>query len=167
MDKTIDETFAPPGLDWQRVSPKLTVARWISWLLFVPIAAGVVALLVVIPGVPPVIPVVVGLAGAIAFFWGMWFIARRTKSWAYTERTDDLVVTRGFMFKRLVIVPYGRMQLVDVAAGPIDRYFGIATLQLHTAAATSDATIPGLTPEVAGALRDRLAHLGEERAAGL
>ena len=41
------------------------------------------------------------------------------------------------MFKRLVIVPYGRMQLVDLAAGPIDRAFGIATLQLHTAAAVS------------------------------
>ena len=112
-------------------------------------------------------PYLAGAAGAFAYGWGLWFIARRTKSWAYAERADDLIVTRGFMFKRLVIVPYGRMQLVDVGAGPIDRYFGIASLQLHTAAATSDAVIPGLTPDVAGALRDRLARLGEERAAGL
>jgi membrane protein YdbS with pleckstrin-like domain len=59
------------------------------------------------------------------------------------------------------------MQLVDLRAGPIDRALGIATLQLHTAAATTDAAIPGLVPEVAAALRDRLAALGEQRAAGL
>ncbi len=71
------------------------------------------------------------------------------------------------MFKRLVVVPYGRMQLVDVTRGPIDRQFGLAAVQLHTAAATTDASIPGLTPEVAADLRDRLASLGESRSAGL
>jgi membrane protein YdbS with pleckstrin-like domain len=167
MSETIDETFAPAGVDWQQVSPKLTIARWISWSIFIPFVIAVVLLLVVIPNVPTFVPPLVGAIGAVAYLWGLWFIARRTKSWRYAERADDLIVTRGFMFKRLVIVPYGRMQLVDVGAGPIDRYFGIASLQLHTAAATSDAVIPGLTPEVAGALRDRLAQLGEERAAGL
>ncbi|NQU36329.1 MAG: PH domain-containing protein [Actinobacteria bacterium] len=167
MSETIDETFAPGGADWQQVSPKLTIARWISWSILIPIVIAVVILLVIIPEVPAIVPMVVGAAGVIAYLWGLWFIARRTKSWAYAERADDLIVTRGFMFKRLVIVPYGRMQLVDVGAGPIDRYLGIASLQLHTAAATTDAVIPGLTPEVAGTLRDRLAQLGEERAAGL
>ena len=71
------------------------------------------------------------------------------------------------MFRRLVIVPYGRMQLVDLQAGPVHRALGIATVQLHTAAATTDASIPGLTPEVAADLRDRLARRGEQRSAGL
>ncbi len=167
MNTEIDETFAPTNVDWQRVSPKLTPARWVSWSIFVPFAAALVVLLLVIPEVPGWVSAAVGIVAVLVYAWGLWFIARRTKSWAYSEREDDLIVTRGFMFKRLVIVPYGRMQLVDVGAGPIDRYFGIAQLQLHTAAATSDAVIPGLTPEVASALRDRLAHLGEQRAAGL
>jgi len=64
-------------------------------------------------------------------------------------------------------VPYGRMQLVDVTAGPLHRALGITTVQLHTAAATSDARIPGLTPDIAADLRDRLARRGEERSAGL
>jgi hypothetical protein len=59
------------------------------------------------------------------------------------------------------------MQLVDVVAGPIERWCGVATVQLHTAAATTDAAIPGLVPEVAAELRDTLARLGEQRAAGL
>jgi membrane protein YdbS with pleckstrin-like domain len=91
----------------------------------------------------------------------------RYRSWAYLERGDDLLVRRGVMFRRLTVVPYGRMQFVDVTAGPVDRMFGLATVQLHTAAAATDARIPGLSREVADRLRDRLAALGEARAAGL
>jgi membrane protein YdbS with pleckstrin-like domain len=91
----------------------------------------------------------------------------RYRSWAYAERGDDLLVRRGMMFRRLTVVPYGRMQFVDVTAGPVDRMFGLATVQLHTAAAATDARIPGLSREAADRLRDRLAALGEARAAGL
>ena len=89
------------------------------------------------------------------------------RSWGYAERADDLLVTSGILYRRLVIVPYGRMQLVDLQAGPIHRALGIMTVQLHTAAATTDARIPGLPPEVAADLRDRLAARGEQRSAGL
>jgi membrane protein YdbS with pleckstrin-like domain len=71
------------------------------------------------------------------------------------------------MFRRMVVVPYGRMQFVDVTAGPLQRRFDVATVQLHTAAAASDARIPGLPPEEAHRLRDTLARLGEARSAGL
>jgi hypothetical protein len=99
--------------------------------------------------------------------WGWWLIGRRVRSYGYVERREDLLVTSGILFRRLVVVPYGRLQLVDVVAGPVDRVFGIATVRLHTAAATTDATIPGLTPELAAALRDRLARAGESRGAGM
>jgi len=66
-----------------------------------------------------------------------------------------------------VVVPYGRMQFVDVTRGPLERAFGIATVQLHTAAAHTDARIPGLVPEEAARLRDRLGNLGQARTAGL
>ncbi len=167
VPKAIDKTFTPDETDWQRVSPKLTSARRVVWTLTlaIPLVVGIV--LFFVTGVPSWVPIVVIAATAVLYLWGIWYFARRTASWAYAERADDLIVVHGFMFKRLVIVPYGRMQLVDLAAGPIDRAYGIATLQLHTAAATSDAKIPGLLPEVAAALRDRLARLGEQRAAGL
>ena len=48
------------------------------------------------------------------------------------------------MFHKATVVPYGRLQFVDVDAGPIDRMFGLATVKLHTASASTDATIPGL-----------------------
>jgi uncharacterized protein len=95
------------------------------------------------------------------------FLHNRFRSWGYQEREEDLVVRRGVAFRRLSVVPYGRMQYVDVTAGPIERLFRLATVKLHTAAAATDARIPGLDPEEAARLRDQLAQLGEAKAAGL
>ena len=95
------------------------------------------------------------------------FVGRRYRSWGYAEREDDLLIRRGVMFARLSVVPYGRMQFIDVTAGPIERSFGLATVRMHTAAAASDARIPGLAREEAARLRDRLAELGEAQAAGI
>lgn len=98
----------------------------------------------------------------------LWrFVGRRYGSWGYAEREDDLLVRRGVMFARLSVVPYGRMQFIDVTAGPLERAFGLATVRLHTAAAATDARIPGLERDEAARLRDRLAELGEAQAAGL
>jgi membrane protein YdbS with pleckstrin-like domain len=109
-------------------------------------------------------------AAAVVFVLAalLWlFVGRRFRSWGYAEREDDLLVRRGVMFARLSVVPYGRMQFIDVTAGPLERVFGLATVRLHTAAAATDARIPGLAREEAARLRDRLAVLGEAQAAGL
>jgi membrane protein YdbS with pleckstrin-like domain len=95
------------------------------------------------------------------------FFRRRVQAWAYREREDDLLVRRGVLFSRLSVIPYGRMQFIDVTAGPVERSFRLATVRMHTAAAASDARIPGLEAEEAARLRDRLAELGEAKAAGL
>ncbi len=94
-------------------------------------------------------------------------ILRRFRAWGYAERAEDLLVRRGVLVRRLSVVPYGRMQFVDVVAGPLERRWGLATVRLHTAAAASDARVPGLPAAEAERLRDRLAMLGEARAAGL
>ena len=110
----------------------------------------------------------VALLGVLlAGFLADRFAQRRVRAWAYRERDDDLMVQRGVMISRLSVVPYGRMQFIDVVAGPIERAFGLATVRMHTAAAASDARIPGLSQEEADRLRDHLAQLGEARAAGL
>jgi hypothetical protein len=106
-------------------------------------------------------------AAVVAGVVAEWFVRRRVAAWAYCERDDDLLVRRGVMFSRLSVVPYGRMQFVDVTAGPFERAFGLATVRLHTAAAASDARIPGLELTDAARLRDQLAALGEAQAAGL
>ncbi|MDO0935305.1 PH domain-containing protein [Streptomyces sp. DG2A-72] len=99
--------------------------------------------------------------------WGWVMIERNWRSWRYAERADDLLISRGVLWRELTVVPYGRMQLVEVTSGPVERHFGLASVQLHTAAAATDATIPGLDPVEAERLRDRLTELGEARSAGL
>lgn len=94
-------------------------------------------------------------------------VERQWAAWGYLEREDDLLVRRGVLVRRTSVVPYGRMQYVDVTAGPLDRRLGLATVTLHTAAAATDASVPGLRAEEAARLRDRLAALGEARQAGV
>ncbi|MDI9832018.1 PH domain-containing protein [Streptomyces sp. KAU_LT] len=99
--------------------------------------------------------------------WGWVMLGRNWRSWRYAERADDLLISRGVLWREETVVPYGRMQLVEVTSGPVERHFGLASVQLHTAAAATDATIPGLDPAEAERLRDRLTELGEARSAGL
>ena len=86
---------------------------------------------------------------------------------ATRSATRTCIVARGVMVQRLSVVPYGRMQFVEVTAGPIERLFQLSTVKLHTAAAASDARIPGLETAEAARLRDRLTELGESMAAGM
>ena len=165
--RALDDAFAPPGEAWNPVSPKLATARRITLLLV--LGPVLLALLLGAALIPEArIALLLGAGAAVVgLVWLWWLIGRRVRSFGYAERADDLLVTSGIMFRRLVVVPYGRMQLVDITAGPLDRALGVATVQLHTAAASTDATIPGLPPAEAAGLRDRLAALGEQRSAGL
>ena len=162
----VQEPFGPTGEDWTPVSPRLAALRR---LLLVLLLVPATALLALVAGVlvDPWAAVAVGVAGLALL--GSWWVAigRNVLAWGYTERDEDLLVRRGVLYRQLVVVPYGRMQFVDVQAGPLDRAFGLGTVQLHTAAATTDAHIPGLVPQEAARLRDRLAARGEAQSAGL
>jgi len=161
------ELFAPPDNAWQGVSTRL---RALHRTLLCGAALGVGILLavlaVVVLGRPwVVIPVCVGAVAAAAWAW--WWSARSQRAWGYAERADDLYIVHGIMWRRLVAVPYGRMQFVDVRGGPLERAFGLSTVKLHTARPSTTAVIPGLERAEAIRLRDRLTELGESRAAGL
>jgi membrane protein YdbS with pleckstrin-like domain len=161
----VDEPFGE-GPSALRPSPKLWTARQV---LLAAVAGPVVigaTVLAAVAGSAETAAIVAAclLAGTAC----CWFLLRgRFRSWAYTEREDDLLVSRGYLVRRLSVVPYGRMQMLDVAAGPIERSFGLATVKLHTASATTDAKIPGLPAAEAQRLRDKLAALGQARGAGL
>ncbi len=98
-----------------------------------------------------------------------WFfvVPRVVSAWRYAEREQDLLVSRGRLVRRLTVVPYGRMQVIEVSANPISTRLGIATVTLVTASASTDARIPGVPVEEAQQLRDRLAAKGEALTAGL
>lgn len=166
MASKVDVAFRPEGDTWQSLSPRLITARRLV-LALVAAAVLVVAIVVAVTPSPKWVAAVIALFALAILIIGWPWIGRRVRSWGYAERADDLVVGSGIWFRRLVVVPYGRLQFVDVKAGPVDRAFGLTSVQLHTASASSDAAIPGLAPETAAQLRDRLAAKGEQRSAGL
>ena len=166
MKAGLEQAFTSAD-NWVPVSPKLIKARRLVLVLCAFAVIAIVVILAIVPVIPNILVWALANLSLALWVWLWWLIGRRVRSYAYCERDADLLVTSGIMFRRLVIVPYGRMQLVDVKAGPIDRFFGITTVQIHTAAATTDAAIPGLEPEIAASLRDRLASRGESRAEGL
>ncbi len=157
--------FDPVGVTWKPVSPRLATARLATSaiVLGVPLLGGVVA--AVWSGLAGLwsIPVVAGLLLA----WCAVLIPRQVRAMGYAERADDLLIRKGILFRSMVVVPYGRMQYVDVQAGPLARAYGIAQVQLHTASPGTDAAIDGLPADEATRLRDQLASRGEARLAGL
>src|SRR4051794_2732422 len=56
---------------------------------------------------------------------------RRYRRWGYREGADELEIRRGTLIRVRTIVPFPRVQHIDVAQGPVQRLFGLATLILH------------------------------------
>ncbi len=154
------------ALEWEGPSPRLRTLRRVEVLVVTVLCLALVGVLAALAGSGTwlvVAVVVVVIAGVIADV----VLGRRVGAWGYAERDEDLLVKRGLMFRRMSVIPYGRMQYVEVTAGPFERSFGLATVQMHTAAAASDARIPGLAAAEAARLRDQLTSLGEAHAMGL
>ncbi|OLT27356.1 hypothetical protein BJF79_01315 [Actinomadura sp. CNU-125] len=151
---------------WRPISGRHTGQRALTALLWaIPVGALGVFLLGRDGGLAPAAMWVFAVLLAAVVVGIVAELDRR--SFGYAERADDLIVTHGVFVKRLIVVPYGRMQFVDVTAGLLQRWMGIATVRMHTAAAATDATVPGLPAAEAALLRDRLAQKGEERSMGL
>lgn len=163
----MDELFAPPAYQWRRLAPAFLRLRRLSMLISLGVLFSAVAVLV---GLATGLWWLAGLVwAAMAVLMAVrWVVlGRNYRSWGYVERDEDLYVTNGVLFRTLIAVPYGRMQLVEVQSGPLQRAFGVATVTLKTASPATDAAIPGLEPAEATRLRDRLTELAETRDSGL
>jgi membrane protein YdbS with pleckstrin-like domain len=162
----VEELFAPPGAEWRPVAPALALMR----RLVLSVTAGVVVLVVVVLELALSLPwwtwLAVPVLAAVEVA-GWVLIGRNARWWGYAERDEDLYIRHGALFRGMVVVPYGRMQYVDVHAGPVEQLFRIASVHLHTASPGTSARIPGLPAGEAARLRDRLTALGESEAAGL
>lgn len=162
----MEELFAPPAENWRSLAPAYLRLRRLSVVLNY--------------GLPTVALVLlfgwlwswwaalaVGTAGICVLIIRLLRQPALVRSWGYTERDTDLCIKHGLWFRSMVIVPYGRMQAVEIEAGPIAQHFGVTTVTLVTASASSNARIPGLNPQVAEHLRDRMLAMAERKDAGL
>ncbi|WIM68184.1 PH domain-containing protein [Corynebacterium breve] len=110
----------------------------------------------------------IGIAAtAMLALWEAWLIPNQVKLMKWQETDDELLIAKGRFWHKFTVVPYGRIQFVDVKAGPIMRIFGLKNVVLHTASSTSDSKIKGLPAADADALRQRLTVKARERMSGL
>ena len=100
-------------------------------------------------------------AGAAACF--LW-PAVRYRHIRYRLDDHGVTIRRGVVWRTVTSVPTSRVQHTDVSRGPLERYFDLATLVIHTAG-TRDASVAlsGLGHREAIALRDRLIEAGGGR----
>lgn len=161
-----DPLFRPPGVEWRALSPNYLKLKmlmiFITWPILIAIA--VVPLALWVPG-----PAWWIALAALLVIW-LWRILRQPRAarrWGYAETETDVYITHGLAWRTLTGVPYGRMQLVNVQSGPIERSFDLASVELVTSSTSGTITIPGLSREDAAALRDRLMERGELLQAGI
>jgi hypothetical protein len=105
--------------------------------------------------VPGWVPVLVWLL--VALWLVIYLPARRYRSCGFQLGDDRLRVVRGVMFHADTVVPFSRVQHIDVEQDPLERGYGIARLILHTAGThNSSVVLPGLALAEAGAMREAI-----------
>lgn len=150
---------------WHQISPRYVASQIVQNVIFIVFVLVVAAVLVLVAEqtwawIPAGVIVLITLFTLV-------ILPRQAKAVGYMLRADDIVFRKGILWQRMIAVPYGRMQLVDITQGPLDRAFGISQLKMVTAAATTGVQIPGLTQGAAEALRDTLIEVAETRRTGL
>jgi membrane protein YdbS with pleckstrin-like domain len=93
-----------------------------------------------------------------------WRYSRVKIAWhfrGYHLAAEELYLRTGLLTCTLTVLPYARIQEVNVSSGPIQRRYALATVTITTAAG-SDA-ITDVDPDTAQHLRDRLTELARLR----
>lgn len=164
---SVDDAFAAPAdAPWQRLPTALAWYRRLVTSAACLAVGGGGVLLLLLWGQPLLAGVWAGLLLVAAVV--LWFLAGRfQRSWGYAEASAELYLTYGVLVRQLVVVPYGRMQVVDVTADLLEQALGIATVRVRTAASTADTRVVGLPLADAVQLRDRLAARSESFSTGL
>ncbi|MEP1420774.1 MAG: PH domain-containing protein [Erythrobacter sp.] len=107
--------------------------------------------------VPVPFGVLTGVATLLALFVIIRIPLARYNARGYQISRDRLRVVRGIMWRADTIVPFGRIQHIDVDQGPIERALGIATMTLHTAGShNASVSLPGLGHELAVQMREEI-----------
>jgi membrane protein YdbS with pleckstrin-like domain len=79
--------------------------------------------------------------------------------WRWSAWPNALELRHGVVTAHESLVPYHRIQQIDIERGPLDRMLGLSSLRLRTASASSDGKVPGIPAATADALRVRLLAL--------
>jgi membrane protein YdbS with pleckstrin-like domain len=151
---------AAPPLDPRYVALERQVG-WIASAVLTLVALGGFGIFLLVGRAGWTAAMVVGglmAAGLVAFaWWQQAWPPLEYRHASYRVDANGLEIRRGVYFRAVTNVPRSRVQHTDVAQGPLQRRFGLATLIVHTAGNDSAVVeLPGLTHDIALAIRDHL-----------
>ncbi|MFW6153194.1 MAG: PH domain-containing protein [Halobacteriota archaeon] len=152
----VDISVDPDELE--RLNPRVQLI----WLLGVAITAAILAMPVAAIAWYFDFPAVeIGLGVALfVVLLGVPYTVLRYRIWGFVVREDSLYLQRGVLVRVQTVVPYVRIQHVDTSRSPIERMSSLASSVIYTAGSRgADVSIPGLEPERARALQERLKDL--------
>ncbi len=90
------------------------------------------------------------VAAVPLFVWPSISVPRK----GYAIRDKDIIYKSGVFWRTVTAIPFNRIQHVEKSSAPLDRRYGIATLQLYTAGGSGgDLKIHGLSADIAEQLR--------------
>lgn len=154
----------PEGIEFKPVSPAYIRVRIIANLMFWPFLA---ALGLVIGYMWHLSGYVLAAVSPVIFLWRLYLVPRQVRAIGYYEGESEFLITRGIMFRELTVIPYGRIQYVEINEGPVATHYGIAEITLHTASTETAGRLDGLPLEEASRLRDALSRRGAVDHVGL
>lgn len=97
-----------------------------------------------------------GIGGVLLvwMFFSFWMSWRNFGIQGFGLREHDLTYRSGVFFRTTTVIPFNRVQHCEVNEGPIERWFGLKTLEVFTAGGdSSDLSIPGLADDRAEILK--------------
>ncbi|MCE2660807.1 MAG: PH domain-containing protein [Rubrivivax sp.] len=157
---------APASPHWQPLPlPARSAFRLVSVLVWVTLGLLPVLAVVVmtwptgrsLPGSWSWLFGVVWVLPVLGAAWGWWRGGATWRHTAWSLDADGLHLRRGRWWQSELAVARHRVQHIDLQRGPVDRRFGLATLQVHTAGTRVAAIrFRGLGLADAEAIRDAL-----------
>jgi len=101
--------------------------------------------------------IIYGIAALITLrvIWSFISALKKFEYMSFALREKDIIYNKGWLWRQTIIVPFNRVQHIQVDQGPLERKFNLASLKIFTAGGTSsDISIPGLRPEKARQLKE-------------
>jgi membrane protein YdbS with pleckstrin-like domain len=153
----------PKTIRAERLAGAILAAIFSAVLLVGVVAAGIFAS----PGLIGALLMLGGWMASSALVTGLllWWPAVSYRHTSYEISEQGIRIRRGVVWRTVSSVPRSRVQHTDVAQGPIERMFELATLIVYTAGTHhASVSLSGLGRETAFLIRDHLIVGGKDDA---
>lgn len=151
-----------------QVSPKLIKVRTLEnlpwWIFFILLASGIHIAIIMLE-LPPALHLITLTIWPFVLF-SIILLPRRVRAIGYVIRENDVVLRTGLLIRKLNIVPFGRVQEINIHEGFWERRYGLSTITLKTASEVS-LSVPGLSKSESDQIRDLVTREADQKMAAL